>query len=671
MKKNPLMLLFSLWFAGISIAQDVNIDKQKIREGRAKPDSVFVDYLTDIASAYAGDMFKTDSAEVLYTEGIALAEKIGYAKGFQFGRLNISQYYFQKGKLTLALNTLLKNEASAIQSGDSSLLFSTLRITASVYMHIGDLNMARKTLGRRQAIIDKQGIKNLNDSSYEVLSQYNSMAVYYNLQQVNKSDSAGYYFRKIHTLGQNTASAGLWAQLGNGGLANYFSAKGLYDSAIYHAKIATAAALKAKRFDNYYGFILAMANTYKKSGQLDSAFKYAYMVYTDASRFSFISLLARSSGLLATLYKDEHKYDSTIKYMAIESQYKDTLSGQETLKNIQMLTTEQEFKVIEQQREKEEAVKQYKATIKNYFFIGGLLLLLIIILFMYRVNKQRTQSKREIENAYNDLKATQAQLVQSEKMASLGELTAGIAHEIQNPLNFVNNFSDVNSELVDEAKSELDKGNVDEAKAILNDIKANEQRINHHGKRADVIVKGMLQHSRNSSGQKEPTNINALADEYLRLAYHGLRAKDKSFNVTLKTLYDENIGNINIIPQDIGRVILNLINNAFYTVDEKKKAAQPPPTNGGVPYEPTVSVSTKKLNGKVEIKVSDNGYGIPPAIADKIFQPFFTTKPTGQGTGLGLSLAYDIIKAHGGGLKADTKESEGTTFIIQLPGETP
>jgi signal transduction histidine kinase len=245
-------------------------------------------------------------------------------------------------------------------------------------------------------------------------------------------------------------------------------------------------------------------------------------------------------------------------------------------------------------------------------------------------------------------------------MASLGELTAGIAHEIQNPLNFVNNFSEVNKELLVEMKDEMNKGSLDNANVIANDVIENSEKIIHHGKRADAIVKGMLQHSSSGSGKKEPTNINKLADEYLRLAYHGLRAKDKNFNATLKTEFDETIGNINIIPQDIGRAVLNLINNAFYVVDEKKKQT-------GDGYEPTVSVSTKKLNGKVEISVKDNGNGIPQNVLDKIFQPFFTTKPTGQGTGLGLSLSYDIVKAHGGELKVETKEGEGSEFIIQLP----
>ena len=276
------------------------------------------------------------------------------------------------------------------------------------------------------------------------------------------------------------------------------------------------------------------------------------------------------------------------------------------------------------------------------------------------------QSFETLQNTLNELKVTQQQLIQSEKMASLGELTAGIAHEIQNPLNFVNNFSEVNKELLAEMKDEIEKGNLDDAKAIAIDVIENEEKINHHGKRADAIVKGMLQHSRSSSGLKEPTDINALADEYLRLAYHGLRAKDKSFNATLKTEYDESIGNINIIPQDVGRVILNLITNAFYVVAEKKEKY----SQG---YEPTVTVKTSKnpssggRGAGIMISVKDNGNGIPQKVLDKIFQPFFTTKPTGQGTGLGLSLSYDIVKAHGGELKVETKEGEGSEFVILLP----
>ncbi|MEO7393820.1 MAG: ATP-binding protein, partial [Chitinophagaceae bacterium] len=315
-----------------------------------------------------------------------------------------------------------------------------------------------------------------------------------------------------------------------------------------------------------------------------------------------------------------------------------------------------------------------------YCFYGACFIAGIFMIDRYRrkrvINKERERAREkeleqahEIEKAYHSLKTTQAQLIQSEKMASLGELTAGIAHEIQNPLNFVNNFSEVNKELLNEMENELNAGNEKEAISIAKNIKENEEKINHHGKRADAIVKNMLQHSRSRTGQNELTDINTLADEYLRLAYHGFRAKEKDLNAIIQTDFDSSIEKINIIPQDIGRVLLNLYNNAFYAVGEKKKQQSEK-------YEPTVSVSTKKVNDKVEIRISDNGNGIPQKVMDKIFQPFFTTKPTGQGTGLGLSLSYDIIKAHGGEIKVETNEArpdgpvgrgEGREFIIQLP----
>jgi signal transduction histidine kinase/ligand-binding sensor domain-containing protein len=279
-----------------------------------------------------------------------------------------------------------------------------------------------------------------------------------------------------------------------------------------------------------------------------------------------------------------------------------------------------------------------------------------------RTREREMAQAREIEKAYHQLKATQAQLIQSEKMASLGELTAGIAHEIQNPLNFINNFSETNSELLEEMSEEMEKGNIREAKTLAADVRANEQKINHHGQRADAIVKNMLLHSRASKGEKQLTDINALCDEYLRLSYHGLRAKDKTFNANLKSDFDNTIGQINVVPQEIGRVFLNLFNNAFYAVHEKMKKF-------GVGYEPAVWVRTINRNGSIEIEVQDNGMGISKSVQDKIFQPFFTTKPAGQGTGLGLSLSFEIIKAHGGELKVETEEGKGAMFTIQIPAQ--
>lgn len=347
------------------------------------------------------------------------------------------------------------------------------------------------------------------------------------------------------------------------------------------------------------------------------------------------------------------------------------------LKN-QLIADEKEartvsFDIEKQLQENETAImllnardEANKRTRLYLFGIISLLGLLAIALAYFYRNKQKTgrelQSKNEkLEQALIQLKSTQSQLIQSEKMAGLGELTAGIAHEIQNPLNFVNNFSEVSKELINELSDEVDKGNYNEVKAIAKDVVQNLEKINHHGKRADAIVKGMLAHSRTSSGQKEPTDLNALCDEYLRLAYHGLRAKDNAFNAAFKTYFDPNIGNINIVPQDIGRVLLNLINNAFYAVNERSKM-------GEAGYIPEVEISTAIEGSFVKVMVKDNGGGIPEHIKEKIFQPFFTTKPTGQGTGLGLSLSYDIItKGHQGELKVETEEGKGSKFIIHLP----
>ena len=408
-----------------------------------------------------------------------------------------------------------------------------------------------------------------------------------------------------------------------------------------------------------------IANCYYQEKEYPSALQYATISYNTANPTD-LRLGLKVNLLLADIYDVLGKKDSAYKYLR---KYQDLLIASRKLENTRQIFELQINSIVRDskeqisQLEQESLLKEQKNKNQRLWIFsitGALLSALLIAFILYRNNKNKQKTNTILEQTLSNLKSTQSQLIQSEKMASLGELTAGIAHEIQNPLNFVNNFSEVNSELINEMKQEIDKGNLQEVKSIAGIIDENEQKIIVHGKRADAIVKNMLQHSRRSSGVKESTNINALCSEYLRLAYHGLRAKDKSFNATMKTDFDETIGNINIIPQDIGRVILNLINNAFYVVDEKKKQI-------GEGYEPTVSVSTKKINGKAEIKVADNGNGIPQKVLDKIFQPFFTTKPTGQGTGLGLSLSYDIVKAHGGEIKVNSKENEGTEFIIQLP----
>ena len=400
---------------------------------------------------------------------------------------------------------------------------------------------------------------------------------------------------------------------------------------------------------------------YLLKNEVDSSLYYAKREFESVKSLGATSnvktYLADAYENLYAAYQLKNQFDSAYKYQGLTVLTKETVHKDEikNLAEFQKIIFGEQLRL--QNLEKEKTLYQNKVRI--YALLAGLGVFLLVALILYRNNWQKHKANKILETTLSNLKATQTQLIQSEKMASLGELTAGIAHEIQNPLNFVNNFSEVNEELLAEMKAELDKGNINDAKAIANDAIENQQKILHHGKRADAIVKGMLQHSRSSSGVKEPTNINTLADEYLRLAYHGLRAKDKSFNATMITEYDESIGNINIIPQDIGRVILNLINNAFYAVNEREKLIANSQQLMASTYKPTVSVSTKKEGNTVLISVNDNGGGIPKKILDKIFQPFFTTKPTGQGTGLGLSLSYDIVKAHGGQIKVNTKVEEG------------
>ncbi len=433
-----------------------------------------------------------------------------------------------------------------------------------------------------------------------------------------------------------------------------------YNAAIKAYKKCLPFYLKSDNYHKAAFTKVLLSRAYTDFNNKDSAYFYAQAALEFSKKHLLIKEMSDTYYALSYTHYKFKDYKNAYEYRLKFDSLFNISYGQAAGQNAEKarMQTEQEKKDA---LTKIEEIKKENATRRTrnlQFTVIGFFMLLAGFLFWN--NRQKQKSKLIIEKAYSDLKTTQSQLIQSEKMASLGELTAGIAHEIQNPLNFVNNFSEVNAELIDELQQELKTGNTEEAIVISNDIKENEQKINHHGKRADAIVKGMLQHSSSSSGKKEPTDINKLADEYFRLAYHGLRAKDKSFNVTMITDYDDSVGLVNVIPQDIGRVILNLITNAFYVVDEKKKQI-------GEGYEPTVSVSTKKNNGKIEIGVKDNGNGIPTKVLDKIFQPFFTTKPTGQGTGLGLSLSYDIVRAHGGELKVETKENEGTIFTIQLP----
>jgi signal transduction histidine kinase len=514
-----------------------------------------------------------------------------------------------------------------------------------------------------------------NDINQQVSRGTSSVLVLSNIGNayylLKMPDSALYYMQQAYKkfLSLKTAPAALKSNVLTG-MGNIYAAVGKKDSALQFYQRALLNSKLSNDNLNLSKVLKKIAEVYESLQQYDSSLYYAHQAFVNGQNVSQKLEVLETSNLLVKLYRKVQNPDSAYFYQDIAIAMKDSLYGPEKFKQLQLLMLQEQ----ERQQNITRKNEQLNNRIKYTALIFALVVFGILAFILIRNNRQKQKAnnllkeqKNKIEKTLSELKSTQKQLIQSEKMASLGELTAGIAHEIQNPLNFVNNFSDVNKELIIEMKDEIDKGNFEEVKVIATDIEDNEQKINHHGKRADAIVKGMLQHSRSSSGTKEPTDINALCDEYLRLSYHGLRAKDKSFKATIKTDFDESIGKINIIPQDIGRVVLNLLTNAFYAVTEKKTLRQ---AQGDTQYEPTVSIQTKKLGDIVKIKVSDNGNGIPQKVLDKIFQPFFTTKPTGQGTGLGLSLSYDIIKAHGGEIKVETKHGEGTTFIIEISQTT-
>ena len=522
--------------------------------------------------------------------------------------------------------------------------------------------LMRETLNSEQQIIHFKEAKRIavqiNNPARSLLGSLNLGRIYL---ETGKPDSALLYLNDAVSIAKNSgrekylASALVYAGNANMNKGDTAAALNCFYQCIESAMVQNNIDGLTRGYHRLADFYL-----YKKNN--DSSLYYSIKSLEAMKRLGAISQIEYNTGDayegVYKAYRLKSQLDSAYKYLALSQTASDSISHY----RIQSLAEFQKLTLSEQQRlqniEKERVV--YQNRVRTYFLLFGIGVLLLLAIVFYRNNRQKQKAKIKIEQAYDNLKATQAQLIQSEKMASLGELTAGIAHEIQNPLNFVNNFSEINAELIDELQDELKAGKADAAISISNDIKENEQKISHHGKRADAIVKGMLQHSKSSTGTKESIDINKLADEYLRLSYHGLKAKDKNFTATIKTDFDETVEKINIIPQDIGRVLLNLYNNAFYAVAEEKKRQ-------GDIYEPSVSVSTNKTSDHIFISVKDDGNGIPQNIVEKIFQPFFTTKPTGQGTGLGLSLSYDIIKAHGGEIKVETKGGEGTTFIISLP----
>ena len=626
-------------------------------------DSVKINVYLELTSYYCVSW--PDSAIQFAEKGLALAYKLKLPLNQIDLHSSMSIAYGEKGNFSLALEHAFRAMEIAKRIKDKYYITQSNLYIGIAYSSSGD---HRKALFYHKLVLND--LENLNRSGLdERILMFLLGQSYYELHEF---DSALFYTKRSYDL--DIVDSYHWAvpYLDMGKLAEH---KGQFIEALSFYKASISREISDVAQADYIKGYLAIAGVLKRFNN-DSSIYYAKKAYRIANSTSLYSYSYQASELLKLLYKQNNQIDSAFKYQELMVVEKDSLFNRDKLNQMQRITYEDEKRQNSLKAERERLTNQ----IKLYSLISSLVVILTIVFLLVRnslfkqrafnlLQKQKSDldvQKSKAEQTLIELRATQSQLIQSEKMASLGELTAGIAHEIQNPLNFVNNFSEVNTELIDELEAEMNKGDIEEAKAIAKDIRENEQKINHHGKRADAIVKGMLQHSRSSSGVKEPTDINALCDEYLRLAYHGLRAKDNTFNAKFETRFDESLGKIYVVPQDIGRVILNLITNAFYAVAEKKRQS----SDG---YEPMVTVSTipsrsslGAAGGEVLIKIKDNGIGIPQNVLDKIFQPFFTTKPSGQGTGLGLSLSYDIVKAHGGELKVETEEGKGSEFIIEL-----
>src|SRR5688572_17478061 len=618
----------------------------------AEPDSIAVKEM--IAKARTFYFNNPDSCLFYAQKALAISKEIGFIRG-ETESLTISgEAYRFNGNYPRSLEMQFEALSLCRKTKNKIGEMNALTFIGFTYIELKEAQLGLTYLLEGKVIMDKNYVPGLGNF---LLSN-----IGHAYEKLSRLDSALHYHQLAYHSPGIKSVAPLKALI-LGRLGTVHTRLKNYDTALYyyHQSFQHSAGIDASAgLPNVQNNIAALYYTLNKR---DSAFYYAKKAFETENTFLQKSAVLEASQMLSKLYREKGLSDSALFYSDLGSRMRDSLYGPDKFKQIQLL-------VLKQQQEQQKIIQNelvYKSRIRIIALVLSLGIFIIIVLLLIRNNRQKQKAKVRIEKAYEELKAAQQQLIQSEKMASLGELTAGIAHEIQNPLNFVNNFSEVNAELIQELQVEAGKGNLEDVKGIAKEIGFNSEKINHHGKRADAIVKGMLQHSRNSSGQKEPTDINALADEYLRLSYHGLRAKDKTFNATMKTDFDKHIGSISIVLQEIGRVILNLINNAFYAVTEKKKAHQPPPPSGEVAFEPTVTVITKKIGDKVLISVADNGSGIPQKALDKIFQPFFTTKSAGEGTGLGLSLSYDIVKAHGGEIRVETKENEGSAFTIKLP----
>ena len=641
----------------------------------AKNDSMKVEALLGLSTYY--EYMLPDSNIYYATSAINLSQKsnnaIGQFMAFRsmFFGVNLS------GNYPKAMDIALNNLRIAEKLPTKSHYFQALAHNdiSLVKREMGDMASAMREINLATEEQQQSGIMDGNQFSIYMIRAQIFLAA-------KQLDSALVYAEKGYYWGIRVTFRQPYIPLAIAVKGNVLAAMGRYAEARHYAWLAIG---ECERYNNLY----IEARTYRDlaticnlEGKADSCIYFGHIALGICQRNNFGDYASNVGQIMARVFESQQMPDSALKYLKVMLAAKDTLFSQARMQQYLLLN----FDEAQRQKEITAAKERFNNQIKLYGLLTAAAGFLLLSFILYRNNKQKqrsfdllNQQKKETdkqkdiaEHALKDLQATQAQLIQSEKMASLGELTAGIAHEIQNPLNFVNNFSEVNLELIQELKSQHAKINNQHGDGLdldlLNDIEKNLEKIGLHGKRADSIVKGMLQHSHSASGQMEPTDINAMADEYMRIAYHGFRAKEKDFDVRMETQFDSRLGKILVVPQEIGRVLLNIFNNAFYAMYETKKKQ-------GDGYEPCLNVRTEFVSiagrgndASCLIHIKDNGPGIPSRIAEKIWQPFYTTKPTGQGTGLGLSLSYDVItNVHGGKINLESREGEYAEFIIQLP----
>ena len=701
-----LLILLYIHLTGIAFSQNSTIDSLQSVLKFQKDDSNKVNTLVSLSELIFMDD-KTISMPYAL-EALSISKKINYKPGMADAFLIIGVLHLPNYP-TKALNNYYSALKLYEKLGDKNSVALALQYIGSANSSQGNDEEALKNFLASLEIRKEIGDKGLIAMSYNSIG-----SIYTNKGDCAKSLELHSLALKIYReLGDKGPRYGLgWS---NSCIGDVYKKEGEIaiaqgDRTIAEYKFAKAQkkyleALKDnEKIDNKAG----LSAIYESLGDLNLNLKKVSNAQGYFKK-SLEILKARGSKDLKNVYLGlslidsiKGNYNQALYHYKMYIVYRDHIINNENAQQSLMYKMQYEFEkkeALAKAEQEKKNIQEKRRKNEQYFVLFSLVLLLLFCLLIafiqWRNNQQKQktnvllqQQNEKIENTLATLKATQNQLIQSEKLASLGELTAGIAHEIQNPLNFVNNFAEVSAEMIDELKEELEKGDMEEVKAIAEDLQVNLGKINHHGGRASSIVKGMLEHSRASTGVKEPTDLNALAEEFLRLAYHGLRAKDASFNCKMETHFDPDLLKVSVIPQDIGRVLLNLINNAFYAVAERSRSTVAGRSRSTVqqrasvvvtrshadtaPYQPTVTISTQKTADKIIIKVQDNGNGIPEAIRDKIFQPFFTTKPTGQGTGLGLSLAYDIItKGHGGKLHLESIENQGSTFTIELPFTNP